>query len=207
MTDKKNNDKVLEDYYAKIKGEVSAKATAEKDPWDATIYDAEPSVLAEEDDFGIGEGRAANTKKKIQGNQRFMVILVVLLVVLAAMPIGTWFYLQYVDTGSGTSVKTSSTSKASASKSTSKSSTSVSYHSSETSTSTETSSSSSAAADTSAADTSTSTSSGKTYTIKSGDSPSAVANSHGCTLAELEAANPGKDFTKTFMVGEVINLP
>lgn len=48
---------------------------------------------------------------------------------------------------------------------------------------------------------------GCTYTIVAGDNPSRVASSFGITFDVLQSANPSKDFSTTFGVGEVIDIP
>lgn len=44
------------------------------------------------------------------------------------------------------------------------------------------------------------------YTVKAGDTLFAIAQSHGITLQQLEAANPGVD-AKNLQVGQVLKLP
>ena len=46
-----------------------------------------------------------------------------------------------------------------------------------------------------------------TYTIVAGDAPGRVADDHGVSFDELQAANPTMDFRTTFVVGDEINIP
>lgn len=48
---------------------------------------------------------------------------------------------------------------------------------------------------------------GCTHTIQAGENPSSVAAEYGITFAELQAANPNRDFTEWFTANEDINLP
>ena len=46
-----------------------------------------------------------------------------------------------------------------------------------------------------------------THTIVSGENPTRVANKYGVTYDELQIANPSMDFTTTFVVGDVLDIP
>lgn len=59
---------------------------------------------------------------------------------------------------------------------------------------------------TSAADSTVSSNGGEVYTIKSGDTLTRIAHSHGTTIKALEAANPGMD-PNHIKVGQKLNLP
>ena len=46
----------------------------------------------------------------------------------------------------------------------------------------------------------------KVYVVKTGDTPSGIADKYGISMSELEALNPDKDFT-TLVVGEKVKVP
>jgi LysM repeat protein len=48
---------------------------------------------------------------------------------------------------------------------------------------------------------------GSTYTVRSGDSLSEIAEAHGVTLTALEAANPGIGDPDMIQPGQVLNIP
>ncbi len=53
----------------------------------------------------------------------------------------------------------------------------------------------------------TETGTGCTHTIAAGENPTKVANQYDLTYEQLQAANPGMDFTTTFVVGDVLTIP
>lgn len=48
---------------------------------------------------------------------------------------------------------------------------------------------------------------GCTHTIEAGENPTKVANKYDITYNQLQNANPGMDFTTTFIVGDVLTIP
>ncbi len=48
---------------------------------------------------------------------------------------------------------------------------------------------------------------GCTHTIAAGENPTRVAKQYDLTFDQLQLANPGIDFTTTFMVGTVLTIP
>jgi len=48
---------------------------------------------------------------------------------------------------------------------------------------------------------------GCTHTIEADENPTRVANKYDLTYDQLQAANPGIDFTTTFVVGTVLTIP
>jgi LysM repeat protein len=48
---------------------------------------------------------------------------------------------------------------------------------------------------------------GCTHTIAAGENPTRVAQKYDLTFDQLQLANPGIDFTTTFMVGTVLTIP
>jgi LysM repeat protein len=48
---------------------------------------------------------------------------------------------------------------------------------------------------------------GCTHTIEAGENPTRVANKYDLSYDQLQAANPGIDFTTTFVVGTVLTIP
>ena len=46
----------------------------------------------------------------------------------------------------------------------------------------------------------------KVYVVKTGDTPSGIAEKYGISMSELEDLNPDKDFT-TLVVGEKVKVP